>query len=583
MALTDNVRLLGIYADANDWTLVAGNDLTFVAGANLTARSAALRAEGGNVSSGTATIDIATTAGVSVWAQRIGTSTQRLVIDPGSAEGAVALRADDTVGMFVDIDIDTGSGSDVFATRRLTLEAPSLVGGTVVDLRILGGALNIDNTDGFFVGDDFVTLTTVGTLKDIAFSGSTTTLTAGKVTLTASGKILSGTAASDVISAGNIDLSATSIGAGPIDPDPANPLAIQFGGELRAAATAGDIWLLARLLPGQTSLDTTQITSLTTPLPAATVSLEVAGDITVAGTGGFSTLADDHLRLVSQSGAVNFTNSSPLSAGSVEIRAATDISSSSDGHAIATTSTGNINLFAGSGVGTGNIGSDGAALAVRTGGLVSLDNRAGDGNAYLSSDQALRLGTVLAGGSVAISAGGAITGTPTSIIDTSLAGGAIDLEADGGSIGDAATPLFISAGTGAVTPPRTAMSTSAPTGGLQLGAIVSTAGVKLRATGPIQSGSAPVDIETIGAIDLAAAGLCAQDNPLLLVNSGGNLLLASTTDVWIAFPEGELSTFQIKSLTPAPARRYRWKPPAARSPSIIWRAWPVWRTQRMSR
>lgn len=281
-------------------TLNSGGNFTLSGSAAVSAALLSVTAAG-NLRGGTATVDFATSdplAVLALSASSVGTAANAITIAPAS----LRLNGTATAG---DLWVELTNGDWLLANSSFA--APS---GATLGLRTTAG--NIVYDGGSFAGlSDRGLELVAGGAGDIDLGGSA--LDFASVSLIAGGAILNpfvGGAAA-ITSAGNVTLQS----GGPIGAL-LNPISVDAGGVLSATTTgpAGDIYL--RSLQ---DVDLGQLRAL--DAGAQTISLSVAGDLTISGAivsnDNWELIADDNIafgaggqvsvnsiRLVATSGAI---------------------------------------------------------------------------------------------------------------------------------------------------------------------------------------------------------------------------------------------------------------------------------------
>ncbi|HZN32949.1 MAG TPA: hypothetical protein VFB80_03990, partial [Pirellulaceae bacterium] len=491
----------------DDWFLNSTGNITFGA-ATLTARHVTLDA-GGNITSGTAAVDViatgnAVTGGVTLIAGGgIGASGERLIVNPGS--GALSATTSG-VGLDGSIFLESSSGLD--------LSAFTTVDGSTqtVDLRTTGGNLTIsaaiDTDDDWFLD----------ATGNIIFD-ATGSLKVNSANLTAGGTITSLGSGTDIDTSGvggDITLSADSLGAS------GQPLQLNPGaGDLDLTATTGGVFVQLQagsLLFSRMSLD---VQAANQQIVLSTLD----GHITLDNLGGLVNTANDDWTLIAggTDRDITFTSATALTSDALTLSATRNIGSSVNPFlmqpsgaigAISATAGGDIFLRKASG---DLLTSNFAALTSTKagGGFVSIGTKDGAVNVNsiaagvdLDDDtleivtggdagdtHAITLNTTLAAGAVRLTALGAIIGNAgdtTDIVTTSATG----ITLSGTSIGASGTPLEVNSGAGQ-------LDVTAKTGGVFIefdGATLQTSLVSLDVAGSGQtiflstgSGSIAVD------------------------------------------------------------------------------------------
>jgi hypothetical protein len=230
------IRLVASSTGDDVWNVTtSAGGLVFGGNSAITAASftAALA---GTIQSGTAAVDIDTSAAsgaVLVTATSIGQAANPLVVAVGT--GDLSLKA--TTGAITAL----AAGGNLRGSQIKNLQAVAV--GANVSLATQAGSLVLDDVSHFQVADDLLTLTSGGAAGDIDFAGSGGALQAASATLSAGRSIASsGSAAVDLdTSAANGPIQLTAgVGIGTA----AQPLLVLAGsGTLSATAGTGDIYI----------------------------------------------------------------------------------------------------------------------------------------------------------------------------------------------------------------------------------------------------------------------------------------------------------------------------------------------------
>ena len=353
--------------------------IAFSGSTTLTTTSATLTATGA-ITSGTAATDIDTSAAngtITLSGASIGGSGNSMELNAGT--GSFALTAS-TGGVFVDQSV-----GNLLTNKITTLD---VVGkGQTIALSTTNGFISVTMTSQFNAdtqNDNFI-LTTNGTAEKIAFN-TAVTLTAASATLSATGPINSGTAATDIDTSaanGAISLTGTSLGTS------AKPMELSPGtGTLSLTASTGGVF--ADLSAGNLSFS--KITTLSVAGTGQSINLSTTnGSITVDRTAGFNAnTQDDNFTLTTNgtSQPIAFSGATLTAASATLTATAAVTTTSAITPDVSTTS--NLTLSS-----TG-VGTSGNPLAVSVGGnlAASTTGTGAAGSIYVASANTLNLGTV---------------------------------------------------------------------------------------------------------------------------------------------------------------------------------------------